>query len=190
MSSVLIGIIGIALFMGIAIGSAIFLGPRFEDAQAQALGSNAVQVVSTVAGAVNSFRMTTGYAYGIGPENVTKLVTAGYLRGLPLNPVIKARYPVMVGSNGLDYVLTPIDDRVSWSPKYIYMSIGTDRAVCTQVMRMLGHMAGDREVDPDYQESPIMAGDFKASGCFRTDTSSSSLIVAGDYVVYSRIGGA
>jgi len=189
LSSVLIGIIGIALFMGIAIGSAVFLGPRFEDAQSQSLGSTSVQAVSNVAAAVSSFRMATGYGYGPGLENTQKLVDGGYLRSVPSNPVATGRDPQIVGSNGLDYSATPAAQQSSWSPKFVYMSIGTDRFVCDQVLRMLGYMSSGDSMNPNTTYDPSVGGDQRPAGCFRTNAASSQ-IASGDYVVYARVGGA
>lgn len=188
MSSVLIGIIGIALFMGIAIGSAVFLGPRFEDAQSQSLGSTSVQAVSSVAAAVSSYRMATGYGYGPGLENAQKLVDGGFLRSVPSNPVLPGRDPQIIGSNGLDYASTPAAQQGTWSPKFVYMSVGTDNGVCGQVLRMLGYMgSGDTLATTTYD--PSAGGDQRPAGCFRTNTASSQ-IASGDYVVYARVGGA
>lgn len=189
LSSVLIGIIGIALFMGIAIGSAIFLGPRFEDAQAQSLGSSAISAVSTVAGGVNSYRMATGYAYGAGLENTQKLVTEGFLRAVPSNMVVAGRDPQIVGSNGLDYASTPVGQQPSWNPKFVYMSLGTDQGVCGQIMRMLGYLGSGDTYDANTSYAPSVGGDQRPAGCFRTNTASAQ-IAAGDYVAYARIGGA
>ncbi len=189
MSSVLIGIIGIALFMGIAIGSAVFLGPRFEDAQSQSLGSTSVQAVSSVAAAVSSFRMATGYGYGPGLENTQKLVDGGYLRSVPTNPVISGRDPQIVGSNGLDYASTPAAQQGTWSPKFVYMSVGTDNGVCSQVLRMLGYMNSGDSLNAGTTYDPSVGGDQRPAGCFRTNAGASQ-ISAGDYVVYARVGGA
>lgn len=188
MSSVLIGIIGIALFMGIAIGSAIFLGPRFEDAQSQSLGSSSIQAVSTVASAVSSYRMATGYAYGAGLEDVQKLVDAGFLRSVPANSVVPSRAPQIIGSNGVNYSSSSATQQAIWSPKAVVMSLGTDRSVCSQIERMLGNIDSGQEVD-DTTVSPITATDAKAAGCFRTNRNSFS-VSSGDYVVYVRVGGA
>lgn len=175
--------------MGIAIAGAIFLGPKFEDAQSQSLGSSSVQAVTAVASAVNSYRMATGYAYGSGLESADSLVTGGYLRAVPANPVLPGRPPQIIGANGSDYIASTSADRMSWSPKYVYMSVGTDRNVCTQVMRMLGHYTGGQEIDPNTQLLPANGGDGKPAGCFRT-AAGSTQIAAGDYVVFARIGGA
>lgn len=188
LSNVLIGIVGVVLFMGLAIGSAVFLGPKFEEAQAQSLASNAVQSVTTVASAVTNFHMSTGYTYGAGLENAQKIVTAGVLRSVPANPVVAANLPQIAGSNGLDYTASPAAQRTTWSPKYVFMSIGNDVEVCTQVMRMLGYYGYTVAYDPSNVMAPATAGDQYIAGCFRTNTAMTN-IAANDYVVFARIGG-
>jgi hypothetical protein len=183
----LIGIVGVVLFMGLAIGSAVFLGPRFEEAQAQSLASNAVQAVTTIASGVTNFHMSTGYTYGAGLENAQKLVAAGTLRSVPGNPVFAANLPQIAGANGLDYTTTPTAQKATWSPKYVFMSVGNDNEVCTQTMRMLGYYGATVNYDPTNLMTPTAGGDQAIAGCFRTNTAMTN-IAANDYVVFARIG--
>lgn len=187
MSNVLLGILAVVLFMGLAIGSAVFLGPRFDEAQSLGAASDIIQSVASVSTAVNAYRMATGYAYGPGLESPQVLVDAGFMRRVPENSLVPGRAPQIYGSNGLDYLSTPAADQPVWSPRFVYMSIGDDRLVCSQVMRVLGHISGSSMVS-DTAVSPAVAGDQRSAGCFRT-ASGGAQINANDYVVFSRIGG-
>lgn len=44
----------------------------------------------------------------------------------PSNPVVAANLPQIAGSNGLDYTASSTAQRTTWSPKYVFMSIGND----------------------------------------------------------------
>ena len=187
MSSVLIGIIGVALFMGIAIGSAIFLGPRFEDAQAQSLGSSAIQTVSAVGSSVSSFRMATGYAIGPGLESPQKLVDAGFMRQMPVNPVNSARPVVIVDESGKTYDGAAAASKPSWSPKAVVMSLGDDMKVCQQIQRMTGAISNSADLDPDNRVMISTGINAKMAGCFRTKSQTPGVSID-DYVAYSRLG--
>src|SRR3546814_7999702 len=60
MSNVLIGIIGVILFIGLAIAGALFLGPRFQESTNNSSASASVQAVSQIASAANMFEVQEG----------------------------------------------------------------------------------------------------------------------------------
>ena len=62
MSNVLIGIIGVILFIGLALAGALFLGPRFQESTNNSRASAAVQAVAQVASAANMYRVQEGTA--------------------------------------------------------------------------------------------------------------------------------
>lgn len=184
MSSVLIGIIGIALFIGLAISGAIFLGPQFDAAQAHALAANSLQAVSSVASAANSYRFAKGYAMGAALDTPQRLVSAGFLKMVPGNPVMPTSglYPHFVDGAGVDAANT--GNVALWSPRYVFMSIGSDRDLCTMIGRQMQTFASGQQVST----TSVNIADFnaKAAGCFRT-SQGTSLAAAGDYVVFARI---
>lgn len=186
MANVLLGILAIVLFMGFAIGSAVFLGPRFDEAQSMGGASDAIQAVASVASSISAFRMGTGYAYGPGLETPQALVNAGFARRVPANPIVRANGPQIYGSNGKDFASSTASERSVWSPSFVLMSIGTDRRVCSQVMSMLGHTNGTALVSST-AVAPSVGANNRTAGCFRTSAAGTQ-IAAGDYVVYARIG--
>ena len=186
MANVLLGILAIVLFMGFAVGSAVFLGPRFDEAQSMGAASDAIQAVSSVAAAANSFRLATGYAYGPGMENPQALVNAGFLRRVPGNPIVPANGPQIYGSNGRDYAASNSSEKAVWSPTFVVMSLGDNRLVCSQVMRMLGHSSGSDLVSTS-TVPPGAGANGRTAGCFRT-TRVGTQVASGDYVVYARLG--
>lgn len=187
MSNVLIGILAIVLFMVVAIGSAIFLGPQFDDAQSMGAASSAIQAVSEVATGVNTFRMATGYTYGAGLESAQRLVDAGVLRRVPENPVISGRAPQIIGANGNDFLQSSAAEQAVWVPRVVVMSLGADRLACTHVMRMLGHISGEALVS-ESAVTPLVGSNDRTAGCFRASQGGTG-VAANDYVAFARIGG-
>lgn len=86
MSQVLIGIIGVMLFIGLALAGAMFLGPRFQESTANSKASAALNTATQVAQAANLFVMQEGRA----PVATWELVGMNYLKTTPVNPVSNA----------------------------------------------------------------------------------------------------
>lgn len=86
MSNVLIGIIGVILFIGLALAGALFLGPRFQDAASSSKASASIQAVSQISHAANMYQVSEGKEVALGSDGVSDLVLRGYLKSLPSNP--------------------------------------------------------------------------------------------------------
>jgi hypothetical protein len=85
MSNVLIGIIGVILFIGLALAGALFLGPRFQESTNNSKASAAVQAVSQVASAANMYRVQEGKSV-VSNDTLAVLTAASYLKSAPSNP--------------------------------------------------------------------------------------------------------
>jgi hypothetical protein len=99
MSNVLIGIIGVILFIGLALAGALFLGPRFQQATANSKAAATVQAISQVARALELYEVQEGRQYVAGTTST--LISAGYMKAPipnPMNP------EWMVDTRGLDGV--------------------------------------------------------------------------------------
>jgi hypothetical protein len=85
MSNVLIGIIGVILFIGLALAGALFLGVRFSDSRNTSVAASVVQAVSQVSNAANlaSVEDARSVQAGLDPEI---LKVRGYLKNVPINP--------------------------------------------------------------------------------------------------------
>jgi hypothetical protein len=97
MSNVLIGIIGVILFIGLALAGALFLGPRFQEASSNSRAAAYVQSVTQIATALDMRAVTSGEAIGDSQRQLTStdpLVTEGYLKSMPTNPY--AGQPIML----------------------------------------------------------------------------------------------
>ena len=97
MSNVLIGIIGVILFIGLALAGALFLGPRFQESTNNSRASAAVQAVSQVASAANMYRVQEGRSTNAAGEALTPtdLEGAQYLKSVPSNPTSGGGAPVI-----------------------------------------------------------------------------------------------
>lgn len=82
MSNVLIGIIGVILFIGLALAGALFLGPQFQESTNNSRAAAAVQAVSQVSSAANMFEVQEGRI----AADAAALQAGGYLKSVPANP--------------------------------------------------------------------------------------------------------
>ena len=129
MSNVLIGIIGVILFIGLALAGALFLGPRFQESTNNSRASAAVQAVSQVANAANMYRVQEGktdYTLAAGAANTvtTDLVVAQYLKSIPGNPTGGAGIPTIGTGTSAGYVTLLLSSN--------------DKAVCEAINKQSG----------------------------------------------------
>ena len=182
MSNVLIGIIGVILFIGLALAGALFLGPRFQEATNNAKASAAVQAVSQVAHAANLYETTNGQFLTNALDNASTLRDGGFLKALPVNPIVAANTPFTIASTG---------GLSATRPSFVLMYLGQDttaRDVCIAVERQMGKT--DR-LDPALMEQITdffqRAGPGK-SGCHRNRGSfGGNGGQTGDYLIYYSI---
>jgi hypothetical protein len=133
MSNVLIGIIGVILFIGLALAGALFLGPRFQESANNSKAAAAVQIVSQMASAARLYevqegRKVTPNESGTTLETTTstpyqQIVGGGYVKSVPSNPT---------ETGGVYY------SEASGFP-LTQMGVGLTPAVCRAVNRNLGN---------------------------------------------------
>ena len=84
MSNVLIGIIGVILFIGLALAGALFLGPRFQESRNSSGAAAGMQALSQVANAVELYNLNEGKRF----QAIAGSVPVGteYLRKPVLQP--------------------------------------------------------------------------------------------------------
>jgi hypothetical protein len=163
-SNVLIGIIGVILFIGLALAGALFLGPRFQEASNSAKASSATQTIAQVANAVHMYEVQEGTPVVPSAANTTlgtkteqsykQLVEGGYLKSVPTNPT----------SSGTVYV------SVESGRKYAVMGVGIDDAT---VCRAINRQAGLGDVDNALKTSTTTA-----MGCHKSGTASPVFYIA------------
>ena len=166
MANVLIGIVGVILFIGLALAGASFFGPVLNDSVVEARASGLVQSLSTVAKAV-SVRNRELETLTPGSSNSNVLVP-DYLSDLPTNPI-----------NGQPLMLVTDAGSVTGGMARIVASrlTSTDAALCGYVN---GQGGGGTTV-PVVSTMPI-----QSIGCARAG-STLGTFAAGDYFAYMTI---
>ena len=142
MSNVLIGIIGVILFIGLALAGALFLGPRFQESTNNSKASAAVQAVSQVANAANMRATQEGITF-LGSEPIdVALVNTQYLKSIPSNPT---------NAGGQIFVDT---DGAGAGPKRaigVVMRLADEnggKAICEAIRRQTGSLASGQSWTP------------------------------------------
>lgn len=133
MSNVLIGIIGVILFIGLALAGALFLGPRFQESTNNSRAAASVQAVAQVASAANMYRVQEGHGAGL----VADLISEDYLKSTPANPT----------SGGGAVVMSGTADTLTG--RFATMSLGENgAAVCDAINKQSGIETAQTIADP------------------------------------------
>ena len=140
MSNVLIGIIGVILFIGLALAGALFLGPRFQEATLNSKASAAVQAVHQISNAANMYRVQEGV--NLGTTEMGLLQSKGYLKSIPT-----------FGSAPM-YQLAPDGCAGCADPKsigvvFVLTNDVANRKLCGAIMRQVGGLPSGQEYNPD-----------------------------------------
>lgn len=146
MSNVLIGIIGVILFIGLALAGALFLGPRFQEATVNSKASAEMGQVHQYAAAVSLFELQEGETYSL--AKVSRLVP-DYLKSLPRNTG---------GTNSASYAVYGNDRIALMNLSYN----GLDKAICETIQKQ---MTGASDVP--VQSGNVIPG---KAGCFTNAT--------------------
>lgn len=171
MSNVLIGIIGVILFIGLALAGALFLGPRFQSANNNAAAAAAVQKLSQVSAAYSQYVLMEGTEYpwtgGITAPG-DEIYTKGYLKAQVSGPTgVQAIITNAAGSG----------NRTATSaanvPYAVIMLLGTDGAAkgtCEAIQRQEGNIGATDPFDSTSRTAaaplPFRAGCYNASGTY------------------------
>jgi len=126
MSNVLIGIIGVILFIGLALAGTLFLGPRFQESTNNSKASAQIQAMQQIVNAIDMYRVQEQGAVpdgiGIGDTGSRQLVEGGYLKSVPKD------------ASGRGATFVPIT-----TGQYRVLLIGLQsKAVCQAVLRQVG----------------------------------------------------
>ena len=87
MSNVLIGIIGVILFIGLALAGALILGDDFSSASNSSKAARVVQTLQQVSSAANMYRLKTGRPLF---EEDNALLVPRFLKTYPDSPIVGA----------------------------------------------------------------------------------------------------
>lgn len=158
MSNVLIGIIGVILFIGLALAGALFLGPRFQEATISSKVSAWSQGQAQIAQAVNMREVTEGAKVQAQTDTAAMteaLVKPGFMKTIPVNPVGADRYYVLRGPNG------DFSGNATYVMNGFYATSTIDVKMCVEIARQAG-LALDADGSPPTLTAPV-----GRTGCFR-----------------------
>ena len=122
MSNVLIGIIGVILFIGLALAGALFLGPRFQDATANSKAASLMTQLKQVSDAAELWRVDTGNRYV--PVVNTAFLQPGYLKSAPRNPVSGADSGYFWSPRFDNNIFPVYSDEPVYASKWVIAPIG------------------------------------------------------------------
>lgn len=146
MSNVLIGIIGVILFIGLALAGALILGDDFRSANAESKAAATSALMAQAAQAVNMYQLKTGriltsayagdYAVQIGTR---------FIKSTPVNPVNGNGFLVVNQGGGHD----------AGPAIQLYTSLGNDayaKSVCVAIEANAGNP------NPEASMAPVTFG--------------------------------
>ena len=159
MANVLIGIIGVILFIGLALAGALFLGPRFQESSNVSKASTIASGLSQIAYAVAMKQTAEGVTVTVEDSSslLLGLKTQGYLKAVPSNPL-----------GGEAGVVNELGQNTATPARWVYMSIGlspSSKEVCRSIERNAG--ASDPSAYLDAQSKfDEWAPAHRRTGCF------------------------
>jgi hypothetical protein len=146
MSNVLIGIIGVILFIGLALAGALFLGSRFQNATSFSKAAAVNSAIADVVRAENLYELSSGKP---GPNGLTGsqiLADEGYLKAVPPNPVTRTipnSQPIPLPVNG--------QATLGLKPDVVIMYLGADaKDVCIEIEKQAGSTERLAVIDTPY----------------------------------------
>ena len=184
MVNVLIGIIGVILFIGLALAGAAFLGPKFTEAMVNSKAMAVSQLTSQVTMALTMHRGDEQVPM-VARTNLVSLVPKGYLKDVPMNPFIgEGGYPFRALYSGAV-------ERQDYYADVVFVSLGSgseNMMVCEAINRQSPGRSKDIPQMPVEAGTDIRSMLQSTTGCFQVHAMGIyGEANPGDYVVYSRI---
>jgi hypothetical protein len=116
MSNVLIGIIGVILFIGLALAGALILGDDFRTSSSASKAAATIQQLQQISNAISMYQLKTGRTMIASEDNVTLL-----------QPRFLKSYPAANPFNGATYRINDATASVGASPvRMVITNFGTD----------------------------------------------------------------
>lgn len=183
MSNVLIGIIGVILFIGLALAGAFYLGPRFQQATNNSKAMSITQMETQISAAISLKRNDEGTPV-VARTAVRDLTDSGYLKALPLNP--------FVGQGGLPFRMLYSGDLASpyFYADVVFVTLGAGDGTVDVCRAINKQVTGADAVPqmPSVSGTNIQSMVTRTSGCFQMHKEGIYGEAAGnDYVVYAKI---
>jgi type II secretory pathway pseudopilin PulG len=172
MSNVLIGIIGVILFIGLALAGALFLGDRFQDAGNAGKAAAAMQSTKQISEAIQLYDLDSGQTFNAS-QSLDPIVPT-YLKQKPVNPI----YP--------EWGFDTRDADGEYAGRAVMAGFGfptggRNKAICLAAARAAGMAMPS---NGDVPTSASLPND--PSGCYYL-TGKWGSVGGSHYVMYSRI---
>ncbi len=162
MSSVLVGIIAVVLFVGMALIASIFLGGQFQTASAKSQALSMTQKAQQLGQATSLYWTEEGIPV-VARSSVMTLLRKGYLKKIPVNPYVdKGGSPFRILFSGDVYSSNYYAD-------VILVDMGSDmdaEAVCSAINRQTTGSESIPEIDVG-EGARVSAMIDGSMGCFR-----------------------
>lgn len=159
MSNVLIGIIGVILFIGVALAGALFLGDRFSMAANSSKASTMIQQLQQAANAASLYEVHTGSPINAGAVDTSPIMSR-YLKTAP---------QVLVDTGGGAYFYDAAGEGITGGKAVLVGMVlkngKVDREICEAVQRHTGQIGTADPFDGTARpKADVPALGFKA-GC-------------------------
>ena len=180
MSNVLIGIIGVILFIGLALAGALFLGQRFQDASVDSKAAAGVQAMAQMANAISLMQLDDGRPFKTGQSLVNNPdgpIARGYLKSLPRSPINPLYAPFVVDNDSLadggdaTFVAVTLESSTN----------ALAEKVCLRMVRQTGQDASATVV-PSFTKLPS-----NPVGCMRATLGAAGTLNSGFYYIFAKI---
>lgn len=159
MSNVLIGIIGVILFIGLALAGALFLGPRFQQSSNSSKAAAVSSLMQQTANAVSMYEMDGAKLPSSTTDKVgSVLVASGHLKALPKSPMKYGEITAVNSGGGVD----------SGPATFLYVNLGTDevaKQVCLEIERGAGSPNPEVTAAPNPNFGGVVTT-YRRLGCF------------------------
>ncbi len=182
MSNVLIGIIGVILFIGLALAGALFLGPRFQESTQNSQAASIMSSLKQVTDAAELRLLDLG-VQTTPATDASFLTTGGYLRTAPINAAPAARDNV-----GYDYKIAFNNNiyadgagEPQYAARYAMTVVGPeDDSVAKGICGAISRTYGEAVIPSTTDNFPDPA---RPVGCIAANGASSKRW----YIAYSRM---
>lgn len=178
MSNVLIGIIGVILFIGLALAGASFVGPLVTEGNSQKNAATILNSLSQTAASARIYRMRTGNYAPASLTAVDTLVASGALSRRPQNPLVPAYHPVILNASGT----------LTGSPAYVVMSMGQSEQARNACIEIEIQSNRNDRLNPSVMEQPVAftsRASLSSPGCHRNSTTNGGASgAANDYLAF------
>lgn len=173
MSNVLMGLIGVVLFAGLAMMAASNFGSSFIESSNNGRAVAILSATGQIAQAVTLVRMTDGTTLDASADLEAELVVPRYLKVLPVNPILTVVPPILVTDAGAT---------TGPGTAAIMDMGGQSRPLCIAIARSSGLIGQNATNLPEAVTIPE-----HHNGCFKAGAGSSGAFTPGHYYAFTRV---